>query len=62
MRDHLLNEVLIFSNYLSVLVNEFSAIDFCFTNEVLIPSNYLFGFGDGFPYRVSDGFLLAANF
>ena len=62
MRDHLLNEVLILSNYLSVLVNEFSAIDFCFTNEVLISSNHLFGLGDGFPYRVSDGFVLAANF
>ena len=62
--NHLLNEVLILSNHLSVLVNGFlSAIDFFrLSNEVLISSNHLFSLGDGFPCRVSDGFLLATNF
>ena len=64
MSNHLLNEVLILSNHLSVLVNDFlSAIDFFrLSNEVLISNNHLFSLGDGFPCRVSDGFLLVTNF
>ena len=44
MSNHLLVEVLISSNRLSVLVNDFlSAIDFFrLSNEVLISSNHLF--------------------